>query len=510
VNVARGLEQAARCFPEAPALLFEGQRWSYHDLDAAASRTAHGLAEWGIQPGDRVALFLPNIPAFAVVYEAVQKLGAVAVSVSAMLTTPELAYLLADAGASVVFTVEALWPRLEPLLGEVVRRDRVVIGEGEVDGMPTLPAFGMGRPGWLPAREMDPGAPAAILYTSGTTGRQKGATLTHGNILSNLSAVNRYMRTGPGDRILVTLPLFHVAAQNVLMNGGFAAAATLVLQRRFDALRCAETIEEHGVTVVVGVPTIYLSLLEAGIRPEALRSVRLYKSAAAPMPQEVARRWRDRYGQTVFEGYGLTETSPAATFNHEHAYRPGSAGTPIDLVDMRVVDEDDRDVAPGAWGEVVFRGPNVMLGYWNRPEETRLALRGGWLHTGDVGYLDDDGYLFLVDRVKDMINTAGFKIWPREVEEVLYRHPAVRECAVVGVADARRGELAKAFVVSRSDGTVEADLRAYCGEHLAAYKVPRLWEFVAELPKSATGKVFKRLLRERPSDRSGGDAGAGP
>jgi long-chain acyl-CoA synthetase len=240
-----------------------------------------------------------------------------------------------------------------------------------------------------------------------------------------------------------------------------------------------------------------MSFLNAGVPPAALASVRLYKSAAATMPVEIARRWRDIYGRTVMEGYGLTETSPASTFNHEHEYRPGSVGTPIDLVDMRVVDEDDRDVSPGTWGEVVFRGPNVMLGYWNRPEDTRLAMRGGWFHTGDVGYVDEDGYLYLVDRMKDMINTAGFKIWPREVEEVLYRHPAIRECAVVGLPDALKGEIAKAVLVARPGiAPTAAELDAYCRERLAAYKVPRAWELVDELPKSPSGKVLKRLLRQ--------------
>jgi long-chain acyl-CoA synthetase len=446
-----------------------------------------------------VALYLPNIPAFAVAYEAVQKLGAIAVSASAMLTTPELAALLEDAGPRAVFTVEALWPRLAPLARELVPGDRTVVCEGEVAGLPTLEAIGAGRPDVWPARDMEPGAPAAILFTSGTTGRQKGATLSHANIASNVSAVNRYMRLGPEDRLLVALPLFHVAAQNVLMNGGFAAAATLVLHRRFDVNRCVDAIEEHGVTVVVGVPTIYIALLDAGVRPEALATVRLYKSAAAAMPAEVARRWRATYGRTVMEGYGLTETSPAATFNHELEYRVGSVGTPIDLVDMRVVDEEDRDVAPGAWGEVVFRGPNVMLGYWNRPEDSRTALRGGWFHTGDVGHLDADGYLYLVDRLKDMINTAGLKIWPREVEEVLYRHPAIRECAVVGVPDRVKGEIAKAVLVARGGvRPTVAELDAYCRKRLAAYKVPRAWELVDELPKSASGKILKRVLRQGP------------
>ncbi len=364
---------------------------------------------------------------------------------------------------------------------------------------------------------MDPSAPAAILFTSGTTGRQKGATLSHANIASNVSAVNRYMRTGPADRVLVALPLFHVAAQNVLMNGGFAAAATLVLHRRFDTARCAAAIEEHRVTIVIGVPTIYISLLSAGVPPPALASVRLYKSSAATMPVEIARRWRDTYGQTVMEGYGLTETSPASTFNHEYEYRAGSVGTPIDLVDMRVVDEDDREVPPGAWGEVVFRGPNVMLGYWNRPEDTRTAMRGGWFHTGDVGYVDDAGYLYLVDRMKDMINTAGLKIWPREVEEVLYRHPAIRECAVVGSPDAVKGEIAKAVVVTRSGAVrpTPEDLDAYCrappGRLQGAARV-RVRRRAAQEPvgqdpeaRPAPGRAAVALMADR-SARSGGPA----
>jgi long-chain acyl-CoA synthetase len=496
MNIARALERAARHFPLHPAILFEDGQWSYLELGRVASRTAHALAAWGVAPGDRVALFLPNIPAFAVAYQAVLKLGAVAVSVNVMLTTEELAVLLEDSDARVVFTVEALWPRLAPLTGAGLRRDRVVICEGDVDGLPSLEAFGAGGPEEVPARDMDPSAPAAILYTSGTTGPQKGATLSHANVVSNVLAVQRYMRMSPEDRVLVALPLFHVAAQNVLMNGGVSAAATLVLHRRFDAVRCAEAVETHRVTIVTGVPTMYIALLNAGVRPSALASVRFYKSAAATMPVEVARRWRATFGRTVLEGYGLTETSPAATFNHEYEYREGSVGTPVEMVDMRVVDETDRAVPPGTWGEVVFRGPNVMLGYWNRPEDTRDAIRSGWFHTGDIGYLDDDGYLYLVDRLKDMINTAGFKIWPREVEEVLYRHPAVRECVVVGMPDELRGEIARAFVVLQPGAPPEtAGLEAHCRAHLAAFKVPRGFELVEALPKSPSGKILKRALR---------------
>jgi long-chain acyl-CoA synthetase len=504
MNISNNVERAARYFPDKPAIVFEGQRISYRQLEETVNRSARGLAELGVEMGDRVALFLPNIPAFATAYLAVQKLGAVAVSINVMLTSGELDYVLADSGAKVVFTTEAVWPALAPLVGHRLPRGRVVICEGEVAGLTTLAALGARHPADLRAREMDRDAPAAILYTSGTTGRQKGAVLSHANVVSNLFTVNRYLRMTPTDRLLVTLPLFHVAAQNVMMNGGFNVGATLVLHRRFEVDRGVAAIEEHDVTIVMGVPTMYIALLSAGVKPEALSSVRVFKSAAATMPAEVARRWQGVYGRTIYEGYGLTETSPAATFNHEYEYRPGSVGTPVDLVEMRVVDDEDRQVPPGTWGEVVFRGPNVMLGYWNRPAETAEALRNGWFHTGDIGYLDDDGYLFLVDRLKDMINFGGFKIWPREVEEVLYGHPAVRECAVAGVRDPIKGEVAKAYVVLR-DGmmTTGPELDHYCRERLAAYRVPRAFAFVDELPKTAAGKVLKRVLRDREAVRDG-------
>ena len=498
MNVAHNLERAVRYFPDKPAILFEGRELSYRRLEEAVNRTAGGLAALGVEMGDRVALFLPNIPAFVIAYLAVQKLGAITVSVNVMLKTGELSYVLEDSGAKAIFTTEALWPALEPLVGERLPRDRAVICEGEVRGVTTLPSFGASQKSDFRAREMERDAPAAILYTSGTTGRQKGAVLSHGNIVSNLFTVNRYLHMTPSDRILIITPLFHVAAQNVMMNAGLNAAATLVLHRRFDLQRCATAIEEEKVTMVFGVPTTFIALLNAGVRPEAFSRVRLFQSAAATMPIEIARRWQETYGKTVYEGYGLTETSPAATFNHEYEYRVGSVGTPVDMVEMRVIDAEDHELPPGAWGEVVFRGPNVMLGYWNRPTETAEAMRNGWFHSGDIGYLDEDGYLYLVDRLKDMINFAGFKIWPREVEEVLYQHPAIRECAVAGVPDPVKGEIAKAYIILRDGGkATEQELDVYCRERLAAYKVPRAFSFVAELPKNPAGKVLKRLLREQ-------------
>jgi long-chain acyl-CoA synthetase len=322
--------------------------------------------------------------------------------------------------------------------------------------------------------------------------------LSHGNVVSNMYAVDHCLRIDPADRLALFLPLFHCFGQNFIMNAGLNAGATLVLYRRFDPQQVVPSLTQDGVTMFFAVPTIYIGLLNATIPPEQFASVRYWFSAAAPMPVEVAERWKAIYGRPIFEGYGLTETSPFASYNHEWQHRPGSVGTPIEMVEMKVVDADDREVEPGAWGEICIKGPNVMLGYWNRPEESDQALRGDWFHTGDIGYMDDDGFVFLVDRVKDMINSAGFKIWPREVEEVLYRHPAIKECAVVGVPDSLKGEIAIAAIVLDPGSTAgAAELEAFCRQHLASYKVPRGFELVEALPKSATGKILKRVLRDQ-------------
>jgi long-chain acyl-CoA synthetase len=496
MNIAQNLERAALRFADQPAIIFEDQVLTYHDLQAAVDRAAHGLTALGVSVGDRVALFLPNIPAFPIVYLAVQKIGAIAVAVNTMLTPDELRHVLTDSGAGTAFTTAALLPQLQPLLGSIVATERVIICEGNATVHRRLDDLGADSVGAFVALEMDSDAPAAILYTSGTTGKQKGAVLSHGNVVSNVATTGRSLRVQPTDRLLLFMPLFHCFGQNFIMNAALHCGATLVLHRRFVPQEILASISRHGVTMFFAVPTVYITLLNADICRQDLAGIRYYFSAAATMPTEVAARWHQTFGQLVHEGYGLTETSPFASYNHQSAYRPGSVGTPIEMVEMRVVDIDDREVAPGDWGEIAIKGPNVMLGYWNRPDETAEALRGGWFHTGDIGYMDPDGYLFLVDRVKDMINVGGFKIWPREVEEVLYQHPAIKECAVVGMPDPVKGELARAVIVLRPelDLTAEALLQ-YCRAHLATYKVPQQITFTRELPKSATGKILKRVLR---------------
>ncbi|MGB8929864.1 MAG: long-chain fatty acid--CoA ligase [Anaeromyxobacteraceae bacterium] len=498
MNIAQHVERSARHFPTRPALLSGDRTITYAQLEAAASRTAHGLRALGVGVGDRVALYLPNVAEFPIAYLAALKNGAITVSINVMLVTDEIQYVLADAGARVLFTTAAQWPQVKPLLGTLPALEHVIVCEGEVEGLKTLAELGEGGADAFEPVDLERDAPAAILYTSGTTGRQKGATLSHGNVVSNMLATQHLLRIDPEDRLILFLPLFHCFGQNFVMNAGLSAGAAIVLHRRFEAESVLASIEEVGVTMFFGVPTVYIHLLSADVPRARFSGVRFFFSAAAPMPQEVAGRWHDTYGKPIYEGYGLTETSPHASFNHAIRHRPGSVGSPIENVEMKVLDPDDRAVPTGTWGEIVIRGPNVMLGYWNRPEETARALRGGWFHTGDVGYVDEDGYFHLVDRVKDMINAAGFKIWPGEVEEVLYRHPAIKECAVLGTPDTVQGESVTVFVAVQAEARVTAEeLQAYCRAYMAAYKVPRKVLFVEELPKSATGKLLKRVLRER-------------
>lgn len=496
MNIAQNLERSARLFSDAPALVFEDRAYTYAELEAQAGRAAHALEALGVERGDRVALFLPNVPEFAIVYLAAQKLGAVAVSLNALLRTEEIRYILQDSGAGVLFTTAALLPEAAPLRGSVDTLRDIVLCEGEAPGERTLAELMAAHAPGYAAREMERDDPAAILYTSGTTGRQKGAVLSHGNVISNAHATRHCVGSRPGDRHVLFLPLFHCFGQNFILNAALASGGTVLLHRRFDPERTPGLLRAQGATHLYAVPTIYIHLLNAGLTPAELPDVRYTFSAAATMPVEVARRWRATFGMPVHEGYGLTETSPFAAYNHEFAHRPGSVGTPIENVEMRVEAPDGRVLQEGEWGEICIRGPNVMLGYFNRPEESAEALRGGWFHTGDVGYRDADGFFFLVDRVKDMINAAGFKVWPREVEEVLYLHPGVKECAVVGLPDELKGEMVAAFVVAQSGGGADAaEIEAFCRARMAAYKVPRRIEVVDAIPKSPTGKILKRVLR---------------
>ena len=502
MNIAEHVERAARKTPKHPAIRFEGKTVSYAVLNACAGALATALKSKGVRRGDRVALYLPNIPAFALAYIAALKAGAIAVSINSIFKSEETRFILEDSGAKVVFTVAELLPNLPHAACRSI--EHIVVCEGVSPAAQSLDAWlALGGAQSGASENMKPEHPAALLYSSGTTGTPKGVTLSHDNIVSNIRTAAKYSGYRAKDRLAVFLPLFHVFAQNYIMNAGFEAGATLVLFRRFVPDAVLPAIKTEGITMFFAVPTIFIALLGANLPKTALAPIRYFFSAAATMPEEISRRWTDTYGLRVNEGYGLTECSPFAAYNHVSKHKYGSVGTAVDGFAIRIVDEADNEVPRGQWGEIAIRGPGVMLGYWNNPEDTDRALRGGWLHSGDIGRMDQENYVYIVDRVKDMINVSGFKVWPAEVENMLYRHPAVGELAVYGTPDPLKGERVNVAIVLKEGANVTAaDIIGYCREKLAVYKAPERVEFVRELPKSATGKILKRILRDQ-SARAG-------
>jgi long-chain acyl-CoA synthetase len=496
MNISLHVERAAKFFPETPAVLFEGAALTYADLNDRVNRLANALAAHGIGRGTCVALYLPNIPAFAMGYLAAVRVGAIAVSINSMYKSEELKYILNDSGCVLIFSTGDLVPNIP--FDECPKLKQALVCEGDPHGWPTLEE-------WLPqgstrtaAADMNPDDPAVLLYTSGTTGFPKGATLSHGNVVSNAWATMHHAGYTREDRMILFLPLFHVFGQNFIMNATFQACATLVLHRRFVPDQVLDSVRRDRVTMFFAVPTIYIALLNMQLSHDMWASIRYEFSAASTMPREISARWTDRFGRPVYEGYGLTECSPFACYNHDFRHKFGSVGTPVENTEIRIMDMSDNEVPLGQWGEICIKGPGVMRGYWNKPDETREALRSGWLHSGDIGMMDDEGYVFIVDRVKDMINVSGFKVWPAEVEQFLYKHPAVQEVAVYGLPHPEKGESVVAAIVPQERAKVSAEeIIAYCRQHLAAYKAPARVEFLSELPKSATGKILKRTLRDK-------------
>ena len=497
MNIASHLERNALQDPQGVAIRFEGRSITYAALNKDASRLAAALSAAGLSAGDRVALYLPNVPEFATVYYAAQKLGAVPVTINAILKTEEVRYLLDDSGAAAVFTVAEL-TGFVPADCQSLRLRTVVDGAAGPAGWVALAdLLAQGSDGFVSV-ERQAEDMAALLYSSGTTGFPKGVALSQRNIHSNIALPPKYSDYRRGDKLAAFLPLFHVYGQNYILNAAMLAGATVVLFRRFVPDVVLRAIGAERITHFFAVPTIYIGLLGMDLSPYDLSSLRYEMSAAATMPEEVSRRWTERFGRRVYEGYGLTECSPFACYNDAHEHRFGSVGRAVDGFELKIYDADDRELPYGEQGEIVIRGEGVMLSYWNRPEDSAASLRGGWLHTGDVGRMDAEGYVYITDRVKDMINVSGFKVWPAEVEQYLYKLPGVQEVAVYGVPAAAQGEQVAAAVVLSAGAQLTAEaVIAYCRNNIAAYKVPVRVDIVPELPKSPSGKILKRVLREQ-------------
>jgi long-chain acyl-CoA synthetase len=518
LNLAVVLEGTVREHPDRLAIVQYSPEedpvsLTYAQLDAAASRVANALSELGIGRGDRVALSCPNVPYFPIVYYGILKAGATVVPLNILLTEREIAYHLSDCQARAYFCFEGT-PELP--IGKSGQAAFAATGTCEhfilltVDptatspevGIQTLAEFTYRQPGTCrsaPTQETDS---AVILYTSGTTGQAKGAELTHSNMVQNAMLAPRLFGSHPHDVHLLALPLFHSFGQSVQMNNGLAAGATIVLMARFTAEQALAAMEKEKVTFFAGVPTMYHALLSCETAGEydldgIAARLRVAVSGGAAMPGEVMRKFEERFSVPIVEGYGLSETSPIATFNRvDRPRKPGSIGLPVWGVEVEVLTQDGTPAELGKPGEIVIRGHNVMKGYFGRPEATAAAIdANGWFRSGDIGTRDADGYLYIVDRKKDMIIRGGFNVYPRELEEVLLTHPEVSLAAVVGVPHEAYGEEIKAFVVRAAGATLtESELVAWCRQMMAAYKYPRMVEFRTALPMTATGKILKREL----------------
>ncbi|MFB7715380.1 long-chain fatty acid--CoA ligase [Streptomyces sp. NPDC056105] len=503
-NLATALRESRVANPDKPLCHFADMTFSYAQVDEISGKVANSLLSLGLQRGDKVAVQLPNVPQFLFTYFGILKAGLTMVPLNPLLRAPEIAYQLDDSDAKLLVTFESF-------------ADVALEGARQVEGVATYVVTtptGDGLPeGALPYDELyvaeDTGDivptnaddTAVLLYTSGTTGRPKGAELTHFQLYMNCTVAGELFGAGDEDVVVAVLPLFHVFGLSSVLNVNVRFGGTLVLVPRFEAESVLDAIERHRCTIFIGVPTMYVALLSADISDRDLASLRVGVSGGAAIPGEVIRAFEEKVpGAVILEGYGLSETASTTTFNvSAEARKVLSIGKPVWGVEARVVDENDEPLPPGPEhiGEVVVRGHNVMKGYYKRPDATAEALRNGWFHTGDLGYADEDGYLFIVDRKKDLIIRGGYNVYPREVEEVLFTHPAVSEAAVVGKPDERLGEEVLAYVALKPGAVATPDeIRAYCKERVAAYKYPREVRVVDKLPKGPTGKILKRSLPE--------------
>lgn len=503
-NLATILRESRHAEPDKALCLVAERSFSYAQVDEISGRVAASLRALGLRPGDKVAVQLPNLPQFLFSYFGILKAGLVMVPLNPLLRAPEISYHLADSHARLVVTFEAF-------------AEETVAGAADAGDVPTyvvnLPGNDTRPEGTRSYDELqraedtgdiEPTAAedtAVIVYTSGTTGKPKGAELTHFQLYMNATVSGELFGFRDDDIGVAVLPLFHVFGLSSVLNVCVRFGGTLSLVPRFEPGAVLDAIERHRCTIFSGVPTMYFSLLRADIAGRDLSSLRVCSSGGAAIPGDVLRSFEEKFpGVVILEGYGLSETASTTTFNIDAEQRKVlSIGKPIWGVQVRVVDEDGVELPAGPEhiGEIVIRGHNVMKGYYNRPEETAEAFRGGWFHTGDLAYRDPQGYLFIVDRAKDLIIRGGYNVYPREVEEVLYAHPGVAEAAVVGQPDGRLGEDVLAFVSREPGADIDPDdVIAYCRERLAAYKYPREVRVVDELPKGSTGKILKKELRD--------------
>ncbi|MEM2098640.1 MAG: long-chain fatty acid--CoA ligase [Candidatus Bathyarchaeia archaeon] len=515
------LEKTTQEYADKVAIAYGESQITYSELNTLSKRFAVALYQLGVRRGDRVALFMPNTPQFVIAYFGVLKVGAVLTAISPLHKEREVEYQLRDSGAETIVTLDSLFPVVEAVWQRTTLKRVIVTSLDDyatVASVPAAkPAVGANIYSFKelllgsvdtnpPALHIDPLEDLAVLqYTGGTTGTPKAAMLTHMNLVSNAVAFATWIRVSVAkETFLVALPLFHIYGMTTSMNAAVYLSAKMVLLPRFEPLKALEAIQQHRVTVFCGVPTMYTLLLASQeLSKFDLTSIRVCISGASPLPPKVQQKFMEITGGLLVEGYGLTEASPVTHCGPidktTHTVRVGSIGLPLPDTDARIVDLEtgEKTLAPGETGELAVRGPQVMKGYWKRPEETALALRHGWLLTGDIARMDEYGYFYIIDRKKDLIKYKDYSVYPRELEDVLYEHPSVKLCAVVGKPDPTVGEFPKAFVVLKEGANAtEAEIMTFVNEKVASYKAIREVEFRNELPLSAAGKVLRRVLRD--------------
>ncbi len=511
LNLSTTLQESARKYPSKIAYIFGETELSYAQVNAAANMVANGLVAKGIKPGDKVGLSCFNLPFFPIIYYGILKAGAVVVPMSVLLKKDEIAYHLYDSEAKAYFCFVGTDELPMGQMGyagykEVTDCEHFFMIMPKPDmpsaipGTETLGSLMGGQSPVFDPVQTSAEDTAVIIYTSGTTGRPKGAELTHSNLLQNAILSADLVQMSKEDTLLIVLPLFHIFAMTVLMNAGTFRSATAVLLPKFDAETVFGLMQKHEVSIFAGVPTMYWGLLnytDPKFDYDSIsKKLKICASGGAALPVKVLEEFEARFHVEILEGYGMSEGSPVVTFNQKELGRkPGSVGREVWGVDVKIVDADDNEVPVGEKGELVYRGHNVMKGYYNKPDANAETLRNGWLHSGDVAVKDEDGFYFIVDRTKEMIIRGGLNVYPREVEEVMMQHPAVSMVAVIGIPDEQMGEEIRACVVLKSGESIsEEELKTWTKEHIAAYKYPRIITFMDTLPMSATGKILKKEI----------------
>jgi long-chain acyl-CoA synthetase len=513
MNLSMQLHQTASSLPQKTAYYFGEQSSTYQQLDGAVTKFASGLEQLGVKKGDHIALLLGNSPYFVIGLYGAMRLGATVIPINPIYTADEIGYIINNGDVKTIIALDLLLPLIEKLdavlpnvesyiICDTPKENREDFPLEKLNVYPKLKGFStiLGS-GVLNFDEpaLDDDDVAVILYTSGTTGKPKGAMLTHKNLYSNAQDVSNYLKMSESDRVITVLPMFHVFCLTVALNAPLMNGATLLIVPRFSPKDVFQIAKAFEATVFAGVPTMYNFLLQyPEADPVELQSLRLCISGGASMPVALLKNFEQKFNVAISEGYGLSEASPVTCFNPlDRPRKPGSIGTSIVNVENKVVNEFGEEVPVGEVGELIVRGPNVMKGYYKMPEDTAVTIKNGWLYTGDLAMMDEEGYFYIVDRKKDMIIVGGYNVYPREVEEVLYGHSDIVEVAVLGIPDQNLGEAVKCYVVSKNPSLTEADLLTYCTEHLAKYKIPSSIDFLEELPKNTTGKILRRALKAK-------------